>query len=734
MLDLSTPIEKLAKVGPRNLPRLKRLGIRTVKDLLWHFPSRYEDYTRKVDISEIREAGKIVSIVGKVAEIKTTSLWRYRRSVTEALIEDASGDIRAVWFNQPYIEKSLANGTLVSLSGKVNLDKRGLYLSNPSYEKLQEELVHTGRLVPVYPETEGITSKYLRFLIKPLLSLTEKVTDPLPVSLLVKYKLPNLDSAVRNIHFPESLEEAEKAKQRIAFDELFLFQLRSIIGRRNALKLKAHSVKFEPELTKSLVASLPFQLTNDQRVSTFEILKDLERKYPMNRLLNGDVGSGKTVVALIAANQTASAGLQTVFMAPTEILAQQHFDSLRSLSASTKIRLGLLTGSKAKQWPTDEITEEKISKKLMQKKIAEGKIDIVIGTHAVIQKEVKFKNLALVVLDEQHRFGVEQRASLLKNQELTPHLLSMTATPIPRTLALTIYGDLDISLIKEKPQNRKKIITKVINKNKKAEAYKFLEKEIKLGRQAFVICPRIELSNPQEAIKTSAQQNKMNPVRERPRRERVASATSGRLFSNRMNILWAEVKAVTTEHEKLSQKVFPQLKVAMLHGKMKPKEKEKIMQDFRNGKYHILVSTSVVEVGVDIPNASVMLIENAERFGLAQLHQFRGRVGRAEHQSYCLLVNGGGNQYENKRLKALENCEDGFKLAEQDLILRGPGEFVGNKQSGLPDLAMASLTDLDLIKKARLEAKLLLKEDPNLKNYPLLKEQLVKFQKIRHFE
>lgn len=397
-------------------------------------------------------------------------------------------------------------------------------------------------------------------------------------------------------------------------------------------------------------------------------------------------------------------------MAPTEILAQQHFKTISEFIKNKDVAVGLLTGSGARQFPTDEITDKQISKKLMLEKIARGEMDIIIGTHAVIQKDVKFKDLALVVIDEQHRFGVEQRMKLVKSSAPTqvPHLLSMTATPIPRTLALTIYGDLDISLIKEKPKNRKSIVTKVVSKNKEVEAYDFLEKEVASGRQVFVICPRIELSDPKEAVRTSAKQDKMN-------------------------VLWAEVKAVTEEHKKLSEKIFPHLKVAMLHGKLKPKEKEGVMSDFKAGKYHILVSTSVVEVGVDIPNASVMLIENAERFGLAQLHQFRGRVGRAEHQSYCLLVNGGAGK-ENKRLKALENCEDGFKLAEQDLLLRGPGEFIGTKQSGLPDLAMASLTDLDLIKKARLEAKLLLKEDPNLKNYPLLKNQLLRFQKIRHFE
>jgi len=716
MINLETPIEKLAKVGIKNLPRLKRLGIETVKDLLWHFPHRYEDYRRQVPAEEVREPNEIVSLQGEVIKIKTTSLW-HRRSVTEAFIQDQTGVVRAVWFNQPYLENSLPLQAMVSLSGKTALDKHGLYLSNPHHEKLQTSLVHTGRLVPIYPETEGLSSKYLRFLIKPLLvhhGFSEGgFTDSLPERILKKYDFPSLESAVKKIHFPDSPEEAEEARERMAFEELFLFQLRSVANRRQALQQKAPVIKFEPETVKQLVNSLPFELTSDQRVAAFEILKDLEKKYPMNRLLNGDVGSGKTVVALVAAYQTVRHQKQAVLMAPTEILAQQHFDSIKMLLGRIRnyesvIRIALLTGSEAKL--SHHGQERKITKKVMRDKIAKGEVDLVIGTHAVIQKEIKFKNLALVILDEQHRFGVEQRAALIHNSKfLIPHLLSMTATPIPRTLALTIYGDLDISLLKEKPKNRKTIVTKVVAKNHEEQAYRFLEKEVKAGRQVFVICPRIELSDPKEIIKTNGPQNKMN-------------------------IIWAEVKAVTTEYEKLSQKIFPHLKIAMLHGKMKPKEKEKTMSAFKNGFYDILVSTSVVEVGVDIPNASVMLIENAERFGLAQLHQFRGRVGRAEHQSYCLLVNGGNSHSENARLKALEKCDDGFKLAEEDLKLRGPGEFTGQKQSGLPDLAMASLTNLDLIKKARLEAKLLLKEDPGLSKYPLLKNRLDQFQKIRHFE
>ena len=421
------------------------------------------------------------------------------------------------------------------------------------------------------------------------------------------------------------------------------------------------------------------------------------------------MGSGKTVVALTGAVQVAKAGYQSVFMAPTEVLAQQHYKTITSLLKATDTTVALLTASTAKQRASDAITEENIPKVMLLKKIASGEIKIVIATQAILQKDVKLSNPALIVLDEQHRFGVAQRAALLKNQKLVPHLLSMTATPIPRTLALTIYGDLDISLIKEKPAERKPIETKVVPSDQRATAHKFIDQEIASGRQVFVICPRIETPELPVVQMDSAKNLKQSS-------------------------LWAEVKAVTEEYEKLKNEVFPHHRVAMLHGKLKPKEKEQIMHDFKAGHYDLLVSTSVIEVGIDIPNASVMLIENAERFGLAQLHQFRGRVGRSAHQSYCLLINGSGFGGENHRLQALANSNDGFKLAEIDLTLRGPGEFMGTKQSGIPDLAMASLTDLELIKQARLEAKNILKQDPNLVNYSILKERLAEFQRLRHFE
>ena len=541
--------------------------------------------------------------------------------------------------------------------------------------------------------------------------------DHLPEQIISKHKLPSLKDAVSKIHYPANNEEVQYAKERLAFDDLLLFQLKALLERRKLNQLKSVRVKFDQELIQGFISRLPFELTKDQKIATWEILKDLEKTYPMNRLMEGDVGSGKTVVALIGAVQVAKVGFQSVFMAPTEVLANQHFGTITSLISNfqfpifneipnqkSQIRIGLLTGSEAK------LNGETIKKPELKKKILNGEVDIIIGTHAVIQKDVKFKNLAFVVIDEQHRFGINQRKELVRGtNSFIPHLLSMTATPILRTLALTIYGDLDISIIKEKPKNRKKIITKVISPSQRKTAYRFIRDEVSSGRQVFVVCPRIELADPAKAIK-------------------------GKNGQSKMNIMWAEAKAVQEEYKKLSEEIFPDLKVAMLHGKMKPKEKNEIMDKFKDKKYGILVSISVIEVGVDIQNATIMMIENSERFGLAQLHQFRGRVGRGEHQSYCLLFSSTPDKNINQRLKALVECDDGFELAEKDMTIRGPGEFFGVKQSGLPDLAMASLANIELIKKARLEARLLLKEDSNLTNCPLLKERLERFQRLTHFE
>lgn len=756
MIDLSLPIEQLKSVGARNLPRLTKLGIKTVRDLLWHFPVRYEDYSRVVSISDI-EPGQKVNIQGEILKMSNRMIFPKRISITNALVGDETGAVKVVWFNQPFIANSLKEGTLVSLAGKANLDKHGLYLSSPTYEKIQDiefknyNLTHTGGLIPVYPETEGVTSKYLRFLIKPILRDLE-VADPLPEQTLKKYNLPSLSEAVNKIHYPLTNQEAKIAKERLAFDDLLLFQLKALLERRKLNQLKSVRIKFDKELIQDFISRLPFELTKDQKVAAWEILKDLEKTYPMNRLMEGDVGSGKTVVALMGAVQVAKCRLpagrqrnQSVFMAPTEVLANQHFRTMSELLGSNYLNIGLLTGSEAK------LNSEVVTKTELKNKISKGEVDILVGTHAVIQKDVHFKNLAFVVIDEQHRFGINQRKALVHGSTQgqyrhgdaqspapsIPHLLSMTATPIPRTLALTIYGDLDISIIKEKPKNRQKIITRVVPPSQRKSAYKFLRDKINSGRQVFVVCPRIERPSAEVALPAPEIAGALNR-RNWPQIGRIQQLSTSALGRSAAGS-WAEAKTVQEEYKKLSEEVFPDLKVAMLHGKMKPKEKNEIMSSFAKAskdkrKIDILVATSVIEVGIDIPNATIMMIENSERFGLAQLHQFRGRVGRGEHQSYCLLFSSTPDKNINQRLKALVDCNDGFELAEKDMTIRGPGEFFGVKQSGLPDLAMASLANVDLIKKARLEARLLLKEDSALTNYPLLKERLEKFQRLTHFE
>ncbi|HZZ99489.1 MAG TPA: ATP-dependent DNA helicase RecG, partial [Candidatus Paceibacterota bacterium] len=706
--DLSMPVEKLSHVGTRNLPRLKKLGIKTVRDLLWHLPSKYEDYSRIMPIADL-QPGEKANVQGTVVKLNVRRIFPKRMTVIDAIVEDDSGAIKAVWFNQPYLANTLPEGTRVSLAGNVKLDKHGLYLASPTYEKIHGDenyyaynLTHTQGLVPVYPETEGITSKYLRFLIKPLLEQLE-LEDPLPQDLLERDDLITLQEAIHQIHYPQNIEEADQAKERLSFDDLLLFQIKALLERRKINQLKSPLIKFDQKLISGFIEKLPFELTKDQKVAAWEILKDLERSFPMNRLLEGDVGSGKTVVALIAAIEVAKAGYQAVFMAPTEVLAHQHFHTIEKLTEHIGIEIGLLTSSSAKSRAQEGKKAE------LKKRIAKGGVKIIVGTHALIQKDVAFDKLALVIIDEQHRFGVQQRAALIKSSssDLVPHLLSMTATPIPRTLALTIYGDLDISIIKEKPKNRQKIETSIVTPSERSDAYRFIRSEVKNGRQVFVICPRIEIAE---------------------------TTTKADSKTSQIKWQWADMKAVTEEYQKLSEQVFPDLKVAMLHGRMKPKEKQAIMDRFKGGWIDILVSTSVIEVGVDVPNATVMMIENADHFGLAQLHQFRGRIGRGEHRSYCLLLTSSAEKSVNQRLKALESTDDGFALAEKDMSLRGPGSFFGTEQSGLPDLAMAALANVELIKKARTEARTILKADPNLKGHPELKRQLERFQRMTHFE
>ncbi|MBU4274219.1 ATP-dependent DNA helicase RecG [Patescibacteria group bacterium] len=733
MLTLFTPIEELFGIGPTLRRRLKKLGVKTVNDLFFHFPHRYEDFSNLIPIGEVK-LNQTCSVRGKILEIESQRTWKRRMIVTTAIIQDNSGAIQVTWFNQPYLTKILKKDDEVLLSGKTAFSKKeGIYLSNPQYEKPDPEKTptHTSGLISVYPETEGLSSRWLRSIIKRLLlQLNNKLPETLPPQILKENEFLPINKAIWQIHFPDSLKLAEAAKKRFSFEELFYIELFVLRERLKLAKEKAVSIPVKLDTIKDFVESLPFNLTDDQRKSAWQVLKDMEKSRPMNRLLQGDVGSGKTVVAAIATLNVAKAGYQTAFMAPTEILAKQHFKTVFDVLKDFNLSVGLMTGKEDKIYSrklkndTIEVSRNKLLKMIKGEinpytKKLNTKLNILIGTHALIQDKVKFGKLALVVVDEQHRFGVEQRAKLCaqNNQRIIPHLLSMTATPIPRTLALTVYGDLDLSLIIQMPKGRKKIITEIIGPEKREKTYQFIRKEVKKKRQVFVICPRIE-----------------NKKKKKLESSEDSSAIIGPLPQAEDFNGWSEVKAVEEEYEKLSKNVFPDLKVAMLHGKMKSKEKEKIMKDFKNKKTDILVSTSVVEVGIDIPNATVMMIEGAERFGLAQLHQFRGRVGRAKYQSYCFLLTTSPDQLNRRRLKALVDFDSGFELAEKDLEIRGPGDLSGNRQWGIPDLMMDSLRDLKLVEKTRETAKAILQEDPELKKYPVLQNKLKMFREKIHLE
>ena len=720
MLSLNDPVEKISRVGgPVYLKKLHQLGVKTVRDLLFYFPRRYDDFSNLILIRDLKP-DENATIRGKILSVSSSYVYGKRMSITDCLAEDSSGTIRAVWFNQPFLINTFKAGQIVNLSGKLSFRKKEAYLSNPSYEIIgrdgraeKSEINHTARFVPVYPETKGLTSRRLRYVIRPLLFLADKIADYLPEEIKKGRSLISLGEAISQIHFPTSEEAADKAKKRLAFDEIFLIQLFLL---KEKLKLKQESaaaISLDVDLIKKLVDSLPFRLTDAQKKAGWRILQDMAKPRAMNRLLEGDVGSGKTVVAAMASLSAAAGGFQTAFLAPTEILARQHYEKISKMLDPFDLKIAFLSGS----------LPQREAEKIIQKTAA-GEIQILIGTHSIIQERVKFKNLALAVVDEQHRFGVRQRAKLACPERgqradseaagTIPHFLSMTATPIPRTLALALYGDLDISRLDEMPKGRQKIVTKIVSSAKRKVAYQFIRKQIKNGRQAFVICPRIEAT----ALISNFLRQLADPI--------------SKTFQQKL--LSAEVKNVKEEYKKLSEEIFPDLKIGMLHGKQKPKEKERVMKQFNAGIIDILVSTSVVEVGVDVPNATVMMIEGADRFGLAQLHQFRGRVGRGEHQSYCLLFGDTADRQTNKRLEALVKCDDGFALAEKDLAIRGPGDFYGSRQWGLPELKVASLTDLPLIQTAREEAVKLLKNDHNLRNYPLLTQKLLAFKEKIHFE
>lgn len=704
-LKLNTKIENLYNVGDVYKKYLNKLGIYNIRDLLYHFPSRYDDLSSVKPIIEAR-SGESATFKGKLLNIASRRARNKRMTITEAIISDDTSTLKVIFFNQPYLERFFKTGDSLVLAGKVDYRPYlGKYLSNPVYDKTTTPpSAHLGRIVPHYPETRGISSRWLRSKIKSLLKLSYDLIDPLPAQIKDKLDLINLDEAIRQIHFPDFEQSLKAATRRLAFDELFLIALRTEIIRDKFKSLEAQKIKFRKKEVNSFVNSLPFKLTNCQRKASWEIIIDLGKNKPMNRLLNGDVGSGKTIVAALAALCVYLDKKQTAIMAPTEVLAYQHYQNFLNLFKSFNIEIELLTNN------------YHLSTKRGQLKKTDSKYltaDIIIGTHALIQKGVKFKNLALAVIDEQHRFGVKQRAQIKKENEsgITPHLLSMTATPIPRTLTLSLYGDLDVSTLNEYPAERQKIKTYLISPNKRNKAYKFIKNEVKKGRQVFVICPLISAEGGPASASLAG----------RPGGEKMAFD-----FDNR--------KAAIDEYNKLKKSIFPELKIGLLHGRMKSTDKEQIMNRFKNKQIDILVSTSVVEVGVDIPNATVMMIEGAERFGLSQLHQFRGRVGRSKYQSYCFLFTESWQDEIKTRLKVIASTDNGFKIAEADLKLRGPGEIYGEKQHGIADLRFASLFDNNMINAAKNEAKKIIFLDPTLKTWPRLLDEFNKFERETHLE
>ncbi len=697
MLSLDTKIINISRVGKTTAKYLNRLGITTGRDLLFYFPFRYDDFTHLTHIDKLQPEMS-ANVVGQIELIENKRSWKRRMYITEALITDGTETLRVIWFNQPFIARNLRIGDKVSLAGKIEEDTSGIVMKSPVYEKITgRQTFHTQGLVPNYHLTANITQKQIRFLIKQVIGLARQVPDWLPEEIKKNLRLLDLKRAIEKIHFPKTKLETEAARQRLAFNELFLIQLQSQLIKRELKGSRAQAIPFLAEVTKKFVKSLPWQLTNAQRKAAWEILKDMARDKPMSRLLEGDVGSGKTVVAVIAMLNAVLNNYQAVLMAPTEILARQHYSTICQLLSNFDIKIGLITGSDKGANYELGIMNNGENAKLKKHNLLFiiHNSDIIIGTHALIQKKIEFKNLALTIIDEQHRFGVEQRKTLIEksgDKKTTPHLLSMTATPIPRSLALALYGDLDLSIINEMPKGRKQILTKVVPEEKRTQAYNFIKQQIDSGRQVFVICPLIDPSD------------KLG------------------------------VKSVKQEFEKLDKQIFPDLAMGILHGKMKAKEKEKIMQNFLDNKIKILVSTSVVEVGVDVPNATTMMIEGAERFGLAQLHQFRGRVGRSQYQSYCFLFTENSSDKTVKRLQALINCQDGFALAKMDLKFRGAGEVYGTAQKGFPELKIASLFDYKLMKEAQNEAIKLINKNPDLKSYPLLREKLGDWGKKVHLE
>lgn len=652
---------------------LAKLGIETQGDLLNYFPRAWDDYSQITKIRNIRP-GK-VAVQAQIETINTRRSFRKRLTITEAILTDGTGTINATWFNQPYLAQTLQTEQDYLFAGTFEFKSNHLSLNSPTFEKIEAGQA-AGRIFPIYRENKVINSKILTKLVRQCLSLTKDLNDSLPKIVEQEYELMAYGNAVMNLHQPTSPEKLEAAKKRIGFGELFMLIATGLVIKNEIKTEISPQIPFDLDMVKKVLGQLSFELTDAQRKAAWTIFQDQEGEQPMNRLLEGDVGSGKTLVALLAAALTIKAGYQAALMVPTEILARQHLETAQTLLEPLGVKVKLLVASL-------KLAE----KKNVQAEIASGKVDLVIGTHSLLGERTEFSKLGLVIIDEQHRFGVNQRRELKTKASVMPHVLTMTATPIPRTLALIIYGDLDISIIDELPPGRKPISTKLAFDAHRTEVYRQIDERLAAGEQAFVVCPLIDPSD-----KTGS-------------------------------------RSVSAEHQRLSQSVFAHRKITMLHGRMKPEEKEQIMQAFKAGKHNILISTTVVEVGVDIPNATVMVVEDADRFGLAALHQLRGRVGRSGLQSHCYLFTASDNPQTLQRLHALEKSNDGFRLSQIDLQTRGPGEIYGARQHGILDLRLADIFDTKQLALAREAAQAFL-TDENMVKYPQTMKRINELKKL----
>ncbi len=720
-MDPLSPIEKEIRVLDAHKRALHKLGIKTIEDMMYHFPVRYGDTAEIKNIQSL-QPGEDAVVFGRINGLKTSKAFVKKTPMSEASLTDETGHIKIVWFNQPYLAKMLAEGAMVRVQGRVTQKKKdlSLYFSNPKVEVVQKVPVGVGsslfgadgeehNLYPVYPESKGVTSNWMYHTIERIFKsgTLDLLPDPLPRYILDAYHLPDIKTAMIWIHAPKKESDAMAARKRFAFQEIFAIHLRKEQEKLTWQKNQAFVINTDKKKVDGFMKSFPFEATDAQKRAIDTVLADFTRGFPMSRLLEGDVGSGKTAVAAATVFSVVTSrpngkdfgNLQVAYMAPTEILAKQQFENFIAFFRGTGIQVGLITGSGCKKFPskTDPTASTSISKTQLLKWIKNGEIPIVVGTHALVYKSVEFKHLAFAVIDEQHRFGTLQRQKLTTKNELAPHLLSMTATPIPRTLSLTLYGDLDLSVLDQMPVGRKPIITKVVLPMDRTQTYEEIKKELRSGRQLYVICPRIE---------------EVDPTKE--------------------NAVIA--KSVTEEAKRLKAEVFQDWNIGTLHSKMTPSDKEKVMDDFSKHKTDILVATSVVEVGVNVPNATMIIIEGAERFGLSQLHQLRGRVIRSNHQAYCYVFTESTGEKTKDRMKALVTAKNGFELAEFDLTARGSGQLYGRKQWGIGDLAMEAIQNIKLVEASRTEARKLVTDNPDLKKYPLLK-QIVESETDRiHFE